>query len=186
MTSNVTEKLDPALIRPGRVDKLIYLGHILQRSAEAMFLRTYKPDPIPTSGECINETPKPLAETDFSDEELNKWAVRFSACIPTETFTPAQLQGYLLEYRTQPKAALDGIQQWVKLAMVKMDKAKKKAVEKKSKERKEKTLAKAQNATNGVSPKEHNEQNGYDAVSEAPYDQDLEATQTLVAAGLPP
>src|SRR5581483_10706952 len=44
MTSNFAEKLDKALVRPGRVDRMIYLGHISPRSSELMFLRMYGPD----------------------------------------------------------------------------------------------------------------------------------------------
>jgi chaperone BCS1 len=34
MTTNHPEKLDPALIRPGRIDKIVYLGYM--QAAEAM------------------------------------------------------------------------------------------------------------------------------------------------------
>lgn len=41
MTTNHPEKLDPALIRPGRVDVKEYFGHASQHQMKEMFLRFY-------------------------------------------------------------------------------------------------------------------------------------------------
>jgi len=41
MTTNHPEKLDPALIRPGRVDVKEYLGHATHYQMKQMFLRFY-------------------------------------------------------------------------------------------------------------------------------------------------
>jgi chaperone BCS1 len=104
MTSNFAEKLDEALVRPGRIDRKIYLGPINQRSAELMFLRMYSPDPTLD------------LDMDFgmADGELEKLALKFSNHIVNDTFTPAQLQGYLLNYRDFPRKAAEEIEEWVK------------------------------------------------------------------------
>lgn len=41
MTTNHKEKLDPALIRPGRADKQIYMGDATYQQAEEMYLRFF-------------------------------------------------------------------------------------------------------------------------------------------------
>lgn len=43
LTMNYQDKLDEALIRPGRVDFEAYLGHMSQKSAEEIFLRMFEP-----------------------------------------------------------------------------------------------------------------------------------------------
>ncbi|SPQ26208.1 ef37c560-fc9c-449e-89a2-2846f60da9fa [Thermothielavioides terrestris] len=82
MTSNFAEKLDKALVRPGRVDKMIYLGHISQRSAELMFLRMYGPD---ADGAAPADRTVQLPE-----DQLQQLALEFSKNIPDQVFTPAQ------------------------------------------------------------------------------------------------
>ena len=44
MTSNVPEVLDKALIRPGRIDRQIYLGPLSKQNAKQIFLRMYTQD----------------------------------------------------------------------------------------------------------------------------------------------
>ncbi|KAK8869167.1 P-loop containing nucleoside triphosphate hydrolase protein [Apiospora arundinis] len=43
MTTNFPGKLDKALVRPGRIDKRIYIGYISRKSAKEMFVRMFQP-----------------------------------------------------------------------------------------------------------------------------------------------
>ncbi|CAJ2509621.1 Uu.00g146470.m01.CDS01 [Anthostomella pinea] len=84
MTSNHPENLDEALIRPGRIDRIIYMGKIGQPSAKEMFLRMYASDEK-------DKAPVP---------GLEKERLEFL------------LQGYLLGHRDAPGVAAEGIAEW--------------------------------------------------------------------------
>ncbi|KAK4224488.1 P-loop containing nucleoside triphosphate hydrolase protein [Podospora fimiseda] len=141
MTSNHADKLDSALVRPGRVDRMVYLGNISQRSSELMFLRMYSKDP---------DAPLPAGMVGMTEEELKRLALEFSQQIPQDIFTPAQLQGYLLNHRESPVEALAQVSSWVKEEMAIMEAANeraRKAAEgkkrRKQKKKKKKQLEKA-------------------------------------------
>lgn len=125
MTSNHAERLDRALVRPGRIDRMILLGNISQRSAELMFLRMYTPDHTHRSTSLD-------ASLELGDGELHKLALEFSSQIPKNTFTPAQLQGYLLNRRNSPAAAAIEASIWVDEEKAMMAEAKVRAKEAKA------------------------------------------------------
>jgi chaperone BCS1 len=138
MTSNFAEKLDKALVRPGRVDRMIYLGQISQRSSELMFLRMFGPD---ANGAAPADRTVQLPE-----DQLQKLALDFSKSIRDDVFTPAQVQGYLLNYRDSPLDAAANVETWVQNVVQLIQAAKekeKKASEAKKKKKKERRLRKA-------------------------------------------
>jgi mitochondrial chaperone BCS1 len=116
MTSNFADKLDHALVRPGRIDKMFLLGNISPKSAENMFLRMFLPD-----SEHGSKYSAPAAGADR--DTLEKLAPLFAEAIPPETLTPAQLQGYLLSHRDEPKRAVDCVKDWVAQEQERMEEA---------------------------------------------------------------
>jgi len=142
MTSNFAEKLDKALVRPGRVDRIIYLGNISPRSSELMFLRMYSRE-----GEGLAPADR-VAE--IPEAELKQLALKFSRQIPDEVFTPAQLQGYLLNYREAPVEATAKIGAWVTEERMIMDDAKEKARKAAEKRKRKRREAKARALTKMV------------------------------------
>jgi chaperone BCS1 len=130
MTSNFADQLDKALIRPGRIDKLILLSYINKESARLMFLRMFaRETDNDNDNDNDDENNKKHSGNETSDEELQNLALQFSNEIPEGKLTPAQLQGYLLNHRTAPKPALAGIARWVADELAILEKEKQAAAE---------------------------------------------------------
>merc|ERR1719510_848350 len=86
MTTNYIDRLDPALIRPGRVDNIQYLGHCTGHQLKEMFRKFY---PEQTLG---------LAEK-FASEVVN-------LDVPVSA---AQVQGYFMWFKKHPDQAVDNV-----------------------------------------------------------------------------
>lgn len=156
MTTNHPEKLDEALIRPGRVDHQVPFDYASQHQVRELFIRMYRDDvelgdkvisvssteneKTPLVSLCASRssdengsaferleiTPPPTPVTDHTsgDENdnggeqetemgLDEIAKAFSEKIPEGVFSPAEIQGFLLKRKKDPKRALDEIKEWV-------------------------------------------------------------------------
>jgi chaperone BCS1 len=153
MTTNHPEKLDEALIRPGRVDHQVAFSNAMQHQIQELFERMYTNDlprttkipssPAPSSSpspstiyvnkpsptENGNVLMPPLTpikvisnavakgekrqREDLSEEELSKIARKFAAQVPDDMFSPAEIQGFLLKRKTEPRRALEEVAVWV-------------------------------------------------------------------------
>jgi chaperone BCS1 len=116
MTTNKIEKLDSALVRPGRVDLKVHLGHISAKSAEDMFMRMFAPELLSwarmtTAEHALEEGP---LEQYVSSEQVKMLAAKFASFIPEKTFTPSQLQGFFQVHLNSAVDAAAGIEAWVK------------------------------------------------------------------------
>ncbi|KAF2490769.1 P-loop containing nucleoside triphosphate hydrolase protein [Lophium mytilinum] len=99
MTSNCPDDLDEALVRPGRIDRQIYLGHISQSSAAIIFTRLV--------------AKLAAREGIIKEEEVEPLAQRFAEQIPEDTVTPAEVQNFLQMRRGEPLRAIDEVGPWV-------------------------------------------------------------------------
>lgn len=127
MTTNKPENLDPALIRPGRVDLQVAFTNATQDQARELFERMYEydlhtahPPPPPTTADgTVNGINGAASEEEClkSREEISGIAEKFASKIPAGVFSPAELQGFLLKRKKTPKKALMEVGAWVE-AMV--------------------------------------------------------------------
>jgi len=163
MTTNHLEKLDKALIRPGRVDMIVEFGRADAQMTAAIFRAIFAPlegDEAPSvtsvdptistnekfpigSPEAEKKRAEELAAAKRKREEtvakVEKLADEFAARIPAHEFSPAEIQGFLLKHKRAPEKAVEGAAEWVVEARKeKKEKEIREAKEKREKEEKEK------------------------------------------------
>ena len=85
MTTNHIEKLDPALIRPGRCDIKVEVRRASRSQAQKLYSRFFAGEPEAS-------------------------AAAFAEALPQYELSMATLQGYLLEHKTDPSGALAHVQ----------------------------------------------------------------------------
>ncbi|KAK2460429.1 hypothetical protein APHAL10511_007594 [Amanita phalloides] len=97
-TTNYVDRLDPALIRPGRIDMRVEYKLATHDQIFALFSRIYLQEM--QRDDELRDTIGPLAQA-------------FTSRVPENEFTTAELQGYLLIHRKEPAKALEGVLGWV-------------------------------------------------------------------------
>ncbi|TFY79953.1 hypothetical protein EWM64_g4058 [Hericium alpestre] len=123
-TTNRLEALDPALTRPGRFDIKVEYKLASSIQAKALFERFFSGTPeSPISSSSDGEgTPGPDAK--FHRDYLCM-AVEFASAIPDQTFSMAELQGYLLTYHLDPRQAVRDIRMWIEKELLERDRLEK-------------------------------------------------------------
>ncbi|KAF4443517.1 mitochondrial chaperone BCS1 [Fusarium austroafricanum] len=123
MTTNHLEKLDKALIRPGRVDMIVEFGRADADMSASIFRAIYAPyegEDAPAKdveflGPDEAQKQAALAEKTRHEtmERVNALAAKFAAKVPELEFSPAEIQGLLLKHKRNPEAVLDAVDDWV-------------------------------------------------------------------------
>lgn len=181
MTTNHIEKLDEALIRPGRVDmtvrfsladttmvKTLFKGIFAtmegdlpksRKKAEALGIsRTLLLKKLPESVSPVEKEElekEEVVQREAEEARISALADKFADIIPSHTFSPAEIQGFLLKHKRNADAAVAGAGQWIKDTIAQKEKTKqlekerqeKEAAEAKEKETKEKEAKEAASKT---------------------------------------
>jgi chaperone BCS1 len=128
MTTNHLEKLDKALIRPGRVDMMVEFGLADTEMTAAIFRAIFAhlegdedvppPPPPGPDGHLAAKQRQALEEERgqkraAEDAHIDALALEFAARVPALEFSPAELQGHLMRHKRSPQAAIDAAEAFV-------------------------------------------------------------------------
>lgn len=140
LTTNHLERLDEALIRPGRVDVRAHFGKATQSQVKELFIRFYphqsaasdtSEDPVHQMGETepldqssLNVSAESVDSllspqinvTGVTDKETEELAEQFAKAVPDGEYSIAQLQGFLMGYKKAPGLAVEHVGEFVRLA----------------------------------------------------------------------
>ncbi|KAI1095632.1 BCS1 N terminal-domain-containing protein [Rostrohypoxylon terebratum] len=179
MTTNHIEKLDAALIRPGRVDMTVKFELATEGTSVSIFRAIFAhldgdensndselPIDPDVREKLEQEKKKELAEKDV---RVNALAEEFSKKIPMHEFSPAELQGYLMKHKRNPQRAVDSVEEFIeqtrrdrKEKQLKEAEEKRKAEAKRKEEQAKKEADKAKKLAEEAEKKKEDAEKGSD------------------------
>lgn len=109
MTTNNINSLDSALLRPGRIDLRVHFELATQKQAENLFIQAFS-----DRSHSAKEKEKGEGDGVTQEENVKQLAQTFAAEIPEKTLSPAEIQGFLMDWKKRPEEAIAKTKEWVK------------------------------------------------------------------------
>ncbi|KAF2194997.1 putative mitochondrial chaperone bcs1 [Zopfia rhizophila CBS 207.26] len=115
MTTNYIGHLDPALIRPGRVDTKVEFPLADEDMISQLFFFIYDPQSINVTGgdESENGVCGTKEEKAVKDCDLPQLAQEFVTKVPKLEFSPAEVMSLLLANKQSPRHAIVSVDTWI-------------------------------------------------------------------------
>ncbi|KAJ9296745.1 hypothetical protein DTO271G3_4944 [Paecilomyces variotii] len=120
MTTNHIEKLDAALLRPGRIDMSIAFNYSDTDTIRDLYFAIYGDETRHQQRGKLGSSRSPSCEKTkshlrhgLSDEQVKQLAAEFASVVPSGEFSPAEIQGYLLKHKHEPEKAVKTAAEWV-------------------------------------------------------------------------
>lgn len=110
MTTNHADRIDPALIRPGRVDKMVKFGLANREMVLRLFRFIYMPLPSKTE----KEGGQAMEGAGYQNaQRIQDLAVQFADCVPEMQYSPAKILSFLIAHKRSAQDAVNNIISWV-------------------------------------------------------------------------
>jgi len=108
MTTNIPDALDPASIRPGRIDMRVHFEYATRSQIRELFISMYR--------DMTENTAQHISSVPVADEKssLPALADDFAAMLPPGRLSMAAVQGYLIHYKHNPREAVLNAESWLK------------------------------------------------------------------------
>lgn len=104
MTTNHIERLDPALIRAGRMDRKVEFPHASRDVVTRIFCMIFE-----QATANVPNAEKPTA----AEGTVKRLANEFAAKVPEGEYSPAEIQSFLLENRHSASEAVQNVEEWM-------------------------------------------------------------------------
>jgi chaperone BCS1 len=120
MTTNKRDSFDTvveaALFRPGRIDLEVAFSRAPNLQIQQLFLALYQISQQPYKSplaERTNKTSDAIHNAEPMDaQKLSQLAKQFSDKIPENMLSPAEIQGFLMRWKDNPRGACENVEKW--------------------------------------------------------------------------
>ncbi|TQW01661.1 mitochondrial chaperone BCS1 [Cordyceps javanica] len=114
MTTNHVDRLDPAVIRPGRVDKMVEFGLASREMLLRLFRYVYLP--LSSKNERVGDKYEGVVnnqDAQDTQKHVQELAAMFADRVPAMKHSPAHILSFLIAHRHSPRGAVENVISWV-------------------------------------------------------------------------